>query len=568
MAVNISMKAMAARTKKRFPIPMLLSILTFIAALAAIWIMHEQPVDPGSFPRRENDPAAVTAFLAAFSGLCFSVAGALLAEAAKKARLRIGLPLAGFAFGAGLFCLSSGCSPAADICACLAASAVLLCCALAARGERPRESLCQALGCVFISGAVSALVMLVLSMLISAVTALFFPGIGWEISTQLTFTAFAVSSLLAAPFLLFSFLPGEETPREKYAGFRKVLAFVVLPACLLLLAVLLGYIVTIILMWKLPVGQMNPFAMTALGMFAGLHLLLTGEENRLSRFFVRHGAWMLLPVIVVQAIAVYIRIDAYGLTQARILGLAFTAACMIPVAAAFLNRYGRAFFIVAAVLLFILAATPLNTGTLARWNQEARLYGALAHAGMLDEGGTIRPNADAPEEDRVVIWSSASYLNQNRSAAPDDSRSAGLVGQLDATVEEEEKLYFYGYSERAERLFGFRDPVSAWYYESRVAEGPSSSTKLDVAGFSRAEYFRLSFNEKDDWQAELCGETITLDMLLPHADFDTGIFNDPDIVLPGGCTLRVDQFTCSDHFSREDGVHTLTYRLEAWLMTP
>ena len=250
-----------------------------------------------------------------------------------------------------------------------------------------------------------------------------------------------MSSLLAAPFLLFSFLPGEETPREKYAGFRKVLAFVVLPACLLLLAVLLGYIVTIILMWKLPVGQMNPFAMTALGMFAGLHLLLTGEENRLSRFFVRHGAWMLLPVIVVQAIAVYIRIDAYGLTQARILGLAFTAACMIPVAAAFLNRYGRAFFIVAAVLLFILAATPLNTGTLARWNQEARLYGALAHAGMLDEGGTIRPNADAPEEDRVVIWSSASYLNQNRSAAPDDSRSAGLVGQLDATVEEEEKLY-------------------------------------------------------------------------------------------------------------------------------
>ena len=356
MAVNISFKAMTSKTKSRFPASMLFCFLTFAAALAAIWIVHEQPVEWSSFPRRESDPIAVTIFEAALSGLCFSVAGTLLAEALHRDRLRSGLAAAGFAIGAGLYCLCSGFAPNVDICTCLAASAVLLCCALIARGERPREPLGQALGCVFICAAVSALIMLILYLLISAVTALFAAGIRWEVTNQLNSTAFAITALLIAPFLLFSFLPDESAPKERYAGLRKVLAYVILPAYLLLLAVLLGYIVTIVVKWELPVGRMNPYAMLALGTFAGLHLLLTGKENRLSRFFVRHGAWALLPVIIVQAVAVYIRIEAYGLTTSRILGLAFTAACLIPVISAFLRRYGRIFFLVSAVLSGLNAA--------------------------------------------------------------------------------------------------------------------------------------------------------------------------------------------------------------------
>ena len=137
MAINLSMKAMAAKTKSRFRAPMLFSILSFAAALAAIWIVHEQPVDWSSFPRRESDPVAVTIFEATLSGLCFSVTGTLLAEALQRDRFRSGLAAAGFAIGAGLYCLCSGFSPSADICACLVASAVLLCCTMIASGDSP-----------------------------------------------------------------------------------------------------------------------------------------------------------------------------------------------------------------------------------------------------------------------------------------------------------------------------------------------------------------------------------------------------------------------------------------------
>ena len=47
------------------------------------------------------------------------------------------------------------------------------------------------------------------------------------------------------------------------------------------------------------------------------------------------------------------------------------------------------------ILLFVLAATPLNAQTLACRNQESRLFGALTNAQMLDETGRIVPNENA-----------------------------------------------------------------------------------------------------------------------------------------------------------------------------
>ncbi len=564
MAISISMKTMAAKTRKRFFMPMLFSILTFVAALAAIWIVHEQPVDFSSVPRRESDPLALMAFQAALSGLCFSVAGTFLAEALKRERLRAALAAAGFVLGAVLYCLCSDFTPNVDICLCLVATAVLLCGALIARGERPKESLGRALGCLFLCAAVSTLVMLVLYLLISAVTALFASDLSWEVANQLSSTALAVTALLIGTFLLFSFLPGEDTPREKYSGFRKVLSYVILPSYLMLLAVLLGYIVTIAVKWELPVGQMNPYAMLALGTFAALHLLLTGDENALSRFFVRYGAWLLLPVLLVQAIAVYIRIDAYGLTPARILGLAYTAACLIPVGSALLRRYGRAFFIAAAALLFVLVASPLNARMMARVNQESRLFNALANAGMLDEAGRIFQNDKASGKDQEIIWASAQYLDANREDLPKNGRAARLIEQLDATREEGKEVY---YGHRAKALFGFDNPNRQWYSKTQSAEGVSTTTQVEVEGFRQARLMFWSIDEESGWCADADGDTISIDTLLALADFEAGTLLESDLLLPSGRTLRINYLNRTEWNPAEsDG--SVSYRLSAWLLTP
>ena len=569
MAGSISIKAMAAKTKSRFRAPMLLSVLTFAAALAAIWIVREYPHD--YFGRRSfSDPLAVTVFEAMLSGLCFSVAGTLLAEEMQRVRLRTVLSFVGFSVGAGLYCLCSGFTPSADKCACLAAVAFLLCCALIARGDRPKEALWQALGCFLVCGAISALVMLVLYLLLgAAVTAMFISGTDWELLDPLAYTAFALAALVLAPFMLFSFFPDRDTPRAKYSGLKKVLAYVILPAYLALLAVLLVYIVAVVIKWELPAGRMNPYAMLALGTFAFLHLLLTGEENRLSRFFVFFGVWLLLPVIVVQAVAVFIRIDAYGLTQARIFGLAFSVACLVTVAAAFWRKYGRVFFIVSAVLLFVLAATPLNAQTLACRNQESRLFGALTNAQMLDETGRIVPNENAAARDRKIIWSSAEFLNYNREGLAENSRAADYIRQLDAVTENFQtvSIRFANFSTFAKLLFGFDDPGRSWYSETQRATGASSESELEVEGFRHARLLLLQFDEESDWRAEAGGETIQIDALLAYADFESGTFKENDVPLPGGHTLRINYLDRTEETPAE-GSASVHYTLSAWLLTP
>ena len=568
MAINISVKTMAARTKSRFGAAMLFSILTFAAALAAIWILHERPVSDEwiGTPPLENDPIAMTIFEAALSGLCFCVAGTLLAEALQRIRLRTGLAIAGFVMGAGLYCLCGGLTQREDILAGLAVSAVLVCCALIASGNRPRVSLQQAFACVYICGFVLTLVLMILYLLRSAVTELFVPDISWQVTDQLDSTSLAISTLLVAPFLVFSYLPDQDTPQEKYSGVRKVLSYVILPAYLLLLAVLLGYIATIIFKWEFPVGQMNPYAMLALGTFAGLHLLLTGEENKLSRLFVRYGAWALLPVIVVQAIAVYIRVDAYGLTQSRIIGLAFTAACLIPVLSAFLRRYGRSFFIVGAVLSFVLMATPLNAPTLACLNQESRLFGALAQAHMLDETGRIIPNENAAQREREIIWSSAEYLDSYSSDLPENSRAADFIRQLNA-VNANELQQDYDYLSRFKVLFGFDDPNQTLIGRTQHAVGASSSEEVDVEGFRHARLLYLTLNADSGWCADADGDTIHIDTLLSLADFESGVLTESDILLPSGRTLRINSLDFKERYA-EGGYDPDYCLLSAWLLTP
>ena len=558
MAINLSVGSMVKRVKERFAVPAVGGVLTFAAAAAAIWYAPERELVSSGTPE-------MILMLAAFCGLCFSVMGTLLSESVAGGKRRALFAGAGLLLGAGLYCLLSGFTLRIDMCAGLSSAAFLMCCALIARGEKPRLSLAQALSCLIGCAAVAGLIMLILILLIEAVLALLAGALPFQVSNRLLYTAMAVAAFLAAPFLVFAFLPDAETAPEKHGGLRKVLAWVILPAYLALLAVLLIYIVTILISWTWPVGRMNPYAMLAVGTFAALHLLLTGEENRLSRLFHRYGAWLMLPVIFAQAVAVYIRVDAYGLTAWRILGIAFSAVCLIPVAAALLRRYGRAILPVSAVLILVLTVTPLSAGNLARHSQEGRLFSALSHAGMLGAEDRILPNPQAEKRDREIIWSSAEYLESDRSNVPAGSRTAELLSQLDATAEEGEYYYF---SRKARALFGFENPNMNWLYRTERAEGSSSGSELDVAGFSHARLLYLTLDQDKEWRADADGDTVTLDDVLPLADFEAGTITQSDLLLPSGRTLRINYLNRRTRKNASGDEEITDYTLSAWLLTP
>ena len=188
-----------------------------------------------------------------FSALCWSAAGCLLAEGLGKERFRTLFALLPAA-GAGLTAWFV--YPAAAWLG-LSLAAAVLCLWLYSRGEEPRpRRLLRAVSAVLSAFTLSLLLCGILTVLHLGVNELFLRDAEWRVRDNLLATGGIVSFLLAAPLLLFTLLPELNEPLpEKDSWLRTVLAWVIQPAYLLLLCLLLIYLaVDIYAKHKTPVG--------------------------------------------------------------------------------------------------------------------------------------------------------------------------------------------------------------------------------------------------------------------------------------------------------------------------
>lgn len=92
---------------------------------------------------------------------------------------------------------------------------------------------------------------------------------------------------------------------------------------------------------------MNWYASFAVAVFSLFYFCLYEETDNGSRRFLKYGALALFPVMVVQALGIYIRFEAYGLTAARYASMICSGFGLAVIAFAFFRR--------AACPLFLLA---------------------------------------------------------------------------------------------------------------------------------------------------------------------------------------------------------------------
>lgn len=534
--------------RRRFPVPAVLCVMTAGIFILACWL----PYDQNQEWQRKLLPSL-------FSALCWSAAGCLLAEGLGKERFRTLfalLPAAGAGLTAWLV------YPAAAWLG-LSLAAAVLCLWLYSRGEEPRpRRLLRAVFAVLTAFTLALLLCGILTILHLAVNELFLRDAEWRVRDNLLATGVIVSFHLAAPLILFSLLPELNEPLpEKDSWLRTVLAWVILPAYLLLLSLLLIYLAVILLRWELPVGQLNPFALLALGVYVFLQLTLTGDENFLSRWFIRFGAWPLIPVLIAQGIAVGIRVSAYGLTPSRIGGIAFSAVCLIAVVAGLLRRRGWAVLPAAALVLVLLSVPPLSADRLARIDQENRLAAALNRAGMLDASGEVCPNPDAADADKRIIWSSMSALHKFGNL-PENSLGAVILRQADQR--EPGGYYAFGLRE----ILGFEDPASYRAGSARICtvKGTATGSELDVRGFSHASYVSTPLSEEEGYSLPQESAPFTLSDLLKMADFDQELLIQGDFVFDSGVTIRLVSASRTDF--PDDPTHPARYHVNFWALTP
>jgi len=344
----------------------------------------------------------------------------------------------------------------------------------------------QICGWFFASLGMSIVVCIALSVLQSAVVSLFFDDLGYRITAGIRDTMLCISFLLFAPWMFLGGLPDEAAPSDTRGAFCKFNYRVLLPLSLLLMAILLAYVGKIVITWTMPVGTMNGYALAALALFTFFHLTLTGDENAASAFFVRWCPWLMLPILTAQQVGVWIRVEAYGLTAARIYGIIGTILFAGVMVTALLHRKARWFLPAAALAALVFIGTPLNAENIARLEQEARLEAALMRNNMLAEDGSIIANADANPEDKTIIYDAAHYL-----ARQENAPAGSLTAQLQARLNNENNMVQYWNDVAWHDVLGFIRPSDVPAVHSVSYQGSAAPDRIVTAGYAFAEWMGI-----------------------------------------------------------------------------
>lgn len=235
-----------------------------------------------------------------------------------------------------------------------------------------------------------------------------------RLHTTLYFLIAEFSFLFIGIQVFLASLPERGKNMETPALFRALLMRVLWPVYLILLAILYLYVAKIIYVWAIPVGMMNWFASLALLAFSVFFFCFANDARySLLQRFLRWGLLLFLPILAVQAAAVWQRVEPYGLTVLRYMSIHCTIFGIFLLVLAFLRRSPRPALLVLAFMIAAFTLTPLNIVDVPLRTQEARLWGVLEENGMLQDGEVVE-NPALAEGARDRLLSASEYLTDQK----------------------------------------------------------------------------------------------------------------------------------------------------------
>lgn len=276
----------------------------------------------------------------------------------------------------------------------------------------------------------------------------------------------------AFPMAFLSQVPEHDEEIEAPRLWRVIVGHAVFVLCLLLLAVLYLYLARIAITRTMPSGEMNWYGSFALLVYLGLWAGMRMMGNAPSRWFVRWGWALLIPVVVVQLYGVYLRLAAYGLTPLRYASLGCTLVGLVGLGLAAAGRGPRPLCLVAALMALVVLVSPANALDMAYLHQARCLSDALEQR----QGG-----AEVPEGDHERVTGAWEYLRQADRGFLRDDALDDAVARMDTDKAFEEALGF-----APDRYYPEMDGGNRYLWAS------AEPAPLDVSGYSTV------------WPLELC----------------------------------------------------------------
>lgn len=212
-----------------------------------------------------------------------------------------------------------------------------------------------------------------------------------------------------------------ESSDDLPSGLRLFVQFVLLPLVVVYLCILYAYMGKIILTWTLPQGWVTVLIMafSVIGMLAMLlvHPFQQLTEHAWIKVITKNYYRSLLPLLVLQYVAIFTRISDYGFTSARWAVVAITAwLTFIAVYKVFFKGKNiilipSTLFIVA--ILFLIG--PLSHKSISVWSQTAKINRLVKTLNLTDAKGKLKVYKANASTDSLMgeLYSASRYLNRN-----------------------------------------------------------------------------------------------------------------------------------------------------------
>ncbi len=195
--------------------------------------------------------------------------------------------------------------------------------------------------------------------------------------------------------------------------FEVLISYIAIPLVSAYSLVLAAYFVKILFTLQWPSGQLGPMilAYSAAGLL--VFILASLLENRFATAYRKVFPKALILMVVMQLISVYIRLNAYGVTESRyyvILFGVFSLVCGIILSFKPVTKNGIIALLAAGFAIFSVIP-PVDVFTVSRVSQITRLENMLYAEGVLVDGEII-PKENVPLELRLETTSILNYLER------------------------------------------------------------------------------------------------------------------------------------------------------------
>jgi len=192
-----------------------------------------------------------------------------------------------------------------------------------------------------------------------------------------------------------------------------LVSYIAIPLITAYTLVLGAYFIKILVTLKWPSGQLGMMGLLYSAAGLTIYILASLLDNRCAELYKRVFPKVLMPVVIMQLIAVIIRLNAYGFTESRyyvaLFGV-FSLVCGLALSVKPVTSNGI-IAILAAALAIVSVVPPFDAFTVSRVSQINRLENMLEAENML-VAGEIKPKADASPTLKAEVTSILNYLNQ------------------------------------------------------------------------------------------------------------------------------------------------------------